>query len=424
MSESESADIGSRVQLIVDVLARSLDRAVLLDDESLTPITYSRQLGELDDVRMYSVLQRGIRPDVKVEFFAFGIGTATDACWTPALPEHGMMTRFCVPICSADDRFGYLWVLDPEQSLSERGQQLARQAGRDLLEVLDRRNAALRAIESSNQALIARLLECETDELFERLLPELQEADIARPRSLVSVYAFEPEPAGPPGPVERSLTLRLRMASTEPTHKWFALAGKPTAAVAVSTPDSSPDPARTSAALLHAIEYAYGEQPVIGWSGERLPISEAAQAFRHARLAMTVAQIGASSEVVTSWTGLGSWKTLALLADAYSDRPADLAGLVHPGIVGLIEKDRGDLVHTLDIYLAHGGDVRKSADALHLHRSTLYYRIEKITEAVGQDLSDGEARFELMLSIRLAYLAGLYRHSPSHSTDQGLPTTV
>jgi DNA-binding PucR family transcriptional regulator len=45
---------------------------------------------------------------------------------------------------------------------------------------------------------------------------------------------------------------------------------------------------------------------------------------------------------------------------------------------------------------------------LHLHRSTLYYRLEKITEALG-DLRDGEARFDLMLSIRLANLARLYR---------------
>ncbi|MGZ5396135.1 MAG: hypothetical protein ACXWEI_11885, partial [Mycobacterium sp.] len=39
-----------------------LDRAVLLDDESLTPITHSRRFGKLDDVRMYCLLQRGIRP--------------------------------------------------------------------------------------------------------------------------------------------------------------------------------------------------------------------------------------------------------------------------------------------------------------------------------------------------------------------------
>lgn len=65
-----------------------------------------------------------------------------------------MMSRFCVPLCSAKERLGYLWVLDPERSLSDDGQELARQAGRDLLAVLDRSNAALRAEESAHQALL------------------------------------------------------------------------------------------------------------------------------------------------------------------------------------------------------------------------------------------------------------------------------
>ena len=50
---------------------------------------------------------------------------------------------------------------------------------------------------------------------------------------------------------------------------------------------------------------------------------------------------------------------------------------------------------------------------MHLHRSTLYYRLEKITQALGDDvadLTDGEARFNLLLSIRLARLAQLRRH--------------
>ncbi len=98
MTDSAPGGIGPHVQSIVDVLAQSLDRAVLLDDESLTPITHSRQFGELDDVRMYSLLQRGIRPEVKAKFYSFGIDRATEAFWTPALPEHGMMSRFCVPI--------------------------------------------------------------------------------------------------------------------------------------------------------------------------------------------------------------------------------------------------------------------------------------------------------------------------------------
>jgi sugar diacid utilization regulator len=408
MSDSAPVATGPHVQSIVDVLAQSLDRAVLLDDESLAPITHSRQFGQLDDVRMYSLLQRGILPEVKAKLFSIGIGTATEAFRTPALPQHAMMSRFCVPICSADERFGYLWVLDPDRSLSDDGQELARQAGRDLQVVLDRRNADLRAAESYLQALLARLLETGTGASSEQILQELQENDVAQPDSRVSVFAFEPNVAGPSDPVQRTMSLRLRLIATEPSHLWFAVAGQPTAIIAVSRPEANVNARQVPPAVVRAIEAVYGRRPAIGWSGERVPISQAAQAFRNARLALTLAEIGASENKVAVWTELDSWRTIAILADSYSRNPKDLAALVNPGIVDMVENGRDDLIHTLDAYLTHGCDARKTAEALHLHRSTLYYRLEKITEAVGGDLRDGEARFELMLSIRLANIARLY----------------
>jgi hypothetical protein len=327
MSDSTPAGIGPHVQSIVDVLAQSLDRAVLLDDESLTPITHSRQFGELDEVRMYSLLQRGIRPEVKAKFYSYGIGRATEAFWTPALPEHGMMSRFCVPICSAKERFGYLWVLDPERSLSNDSQQLARQAGRNLQAVLDRRNAALRADESAQQALLARLLENGAGESSELLLQELHEKDIAQPDSRVSVFAFEPDFATPCDPVERALSLRLRLAAAEPSHRWFALAGQRTALIAVSRAEARIDVLRVSPAVADEIDATYGKRPAIGWSGDRLPISQAAQAFRNARLALTLAEIGLSNKNVAVWTELGSWKNHRassgqLLTKSRGSRPA------------------------------------------------------------------------------------------------------
>jgi DNA-binding PucR family transcriptional regulator len=406
MSDTAPAAIGPHIQSIVDVLAQTLDRAVLLDDESLAPITHSRQFGQVDDVRMYSLLQRGILPEVKAELFSIGIGTATKAFWTPALPQHGMMPRFCVPICSASERFGYLWVLDPERSLSDDDQELARQAGRDLQAVLDRRNADERAAESHLQALLSRLLE---NEASEALLQELQDKDIAQPDSRVSVFAFEPNGAGTSEPVQRIMSLRLHLISTEHSHRWFAVAPGPAAVLAVSRPETRVNARRVSAAVVHAIESVYGRRPAIGWSGERVPILQAAQAFRNARLALALAEIGVSDKKLAVWTELGSWRTIAILADSYSKNPRDLAELVHPGIVDLVGSGRDDLIHTLDVYLTHGCDVRKTAEALHLHRSTLYYRLEKITEAIGGDLKDGEARFELMLGIRLANMARLYR---------------
>jgi PucR C-terminal helix-turn-helix domain len=402
------ADVHARAQTIVDTLAEALGKPVLLDDESLTPVAYSRQIGDLDEVRLHSVLQRDVDPEVRADSLAFGVGTAKEAFWSPALPRRGMASRFCVPICSDRERFGYLWVLDPTHSLTEQDQELACQTGRELRALLDRDSAVRRAAETARQTLIARLLGRETDEPFEQILPALREMDIAEPDSLVSVFAFRFESGRVADSMENTLPLRLRLSATEPSHTWFISPGNPTAIVAISAPRLRADPPKVSAAVVRALEHIYGERPAIGWSGRRLPINEAPQAFQNARSALSIAEVGAFSEAVTTWTELGSWRTVAVLAQGFTNNPADLVPLIHPGILSLIREERGDLVHTLDVYLGLGGDARKTAATLHLHRSSLYYRLEKIAEAVGGDLHDGDARFELMLGIRLAYLARIY----------------
>ncbi|MGV0779300.1 PucR family transcriptional regulator [Mycolicibacterium sp. XJ775] len=403
MSDPVSADFSVRMQLIVDVLAQTLDRAVLLDDEELTPITHSRQLGELDDVRVHSVLQRETRAEVKAALFEFGIGSADSAVWIPAFPQHNLMPRFCVPVRSASERFGYLWIIAPEGSLSEDGQRLAERAGADLLAILDRRNAALRAEESAQQGLLMRLLAADEPALAQTVVRELHGRAMVEPDDVVQIFRFEPTLDGAGNPADRSMALRLRLTATDRTHRWYTLAGSPTTIVAVSRTGS----AAAAETVAGAVRASYGTHLAIGTSGVALPITQAALGFRHASLALTLAGVGASSTQVADWSALGSWRTLALLGQAY-DRDR-LGELVHPGIVSLIEQGRDDLLRTLETYLANGGDVRRTSEDMYLHRSTLYYRLEKLTEAVGSDLSDGETRFELMLSLRLARLAGLYR---------------
>ncbi|OBA92237.1 hypothetical protein A5666_01615 [Mycolicibacterium fortuitum] len=403
MSDPVSADFSVRMQVIVDDLARALHRAVLLDDEDLTPLTHSRQLGELDDVRVHSVLQRETRAEVKAALFDFGIGTADSALWIPAFPQHNLMPRFCVPVRSASERFGYLWIIVPDGALPEGGEQLAEQAGAALLDILDRRNAALRADESAAQRLLMRLIATEDPEQAPAVVAELHTRGMAEPHDVVQVFRFEPD--GAHDPADRSLALRLRLTATDRSRRWYTLAGSPTTIVAVAP--SEADSATTADTVAEAVRASYGSRPAIGSSGAALPITQAALGFRQASLALSLAEIGAGGGQVSDWSALGSWRTLAVLGRAYGANR--LVELVHPGIVGLIEQGRDDLLRTLETYLANGGDVRRTAEEMFLHRSTLYYRLERLTEAVGGDLSDGETRFDLMLGLRLARLAGLYR---------------
>jgi DNA-binding PucR family transcriptional regulator len=64
-------------------------------------------------------------------------------------------------------------------------------------------------------------------------------------------------------------------------------------------------------------------------------------------------------------------------------------------------------VDTLETYLELAGDARATAEALSLHRATLYYRLNRIEEITGARLKTGDDRLALHLGLRLARLSGL-----------------
>jgi hypothetical protein len=69
----------------------------------------------------------------------------------------------------------------------------------------------------------------------------------------------------------------------------------------------------------------------------------------------------------------------------------------------LIEYDdnkHADLVHTLSSYLECGGNYDDTAAALHIHRSTLRYRLTRIRQLTGADLRNVDTRFNLHAATR------------------------
>jgi DNA-binding PucR family transcriptional regulator len=58
-------------------------------------------------------------------------------------------------------------------------------------------------------------------------------------------------------------------------------------------------------------------------------------------------------------------------------------------------------VNTLDVYFKSGGSYDATAKTLHLHRNTLKYRLQRVREVSGHDLSDAETKFNLQLATRV-----------------------
>lgn len=62
--------------------------------------------------------------------------------------------------------------------------------------------------------------------------------------------------------------------------------------------------------------------------------------------------------------------------------------------------DGTDLVPTLATYLDLGGRYVDTARALSVHRNTLRYRLDRITEISGHDLADVDTKLNLHLALR------------------------
>lgn len=62
---------------------------------------------------------------------------------------------------------------------------------------------------------------------------------------------------------------------------------------------------------------------------------------------------------------------------------------------------RSELVETLERFLEHSGSWQRCAAAMHVHVNTLRYRIGRVEELTGRDLSSLEHRVDLFLALKL-----------------------
>jgi DNA-binding PucR family transcriptional regulator len=82
---------------------------------------------------------------------------------------------------------------------------------------------------------------------------------------------------------------------------------------------------------------------------------------------------------------------------------------LHPGLEGLLaDAQYLPLLETLETYLDLAGSAVATSKALRLHRTSLYYRLQRVEELARTDLKDGGERLALHLSLKLARLSGRY----------------
>jgi DNA-binding PucR family transcriptional regulator len=130
------------------------------------------------------------------------------------------------------------------------------------------------------------------------------------------------------------------------------------------------------------------------------------RAASEALLAANVAQGGADGAAL-AFEQTGAYR---LLLSAMSENPSELqrfyAETVEP-LLAYDEQYETELVRTLATFLEADGNVAGTAQRLFTHRHTIYYRLERVRELSGLDVSSSDGREKLSLGLKAMRVLGI-----------------
>jgi PucR family transcriptional regulator, purine catabolism regulatory protein len=142
--------------------------------------------------------------------------------------------------------------------------------------------------------------------------------------------------------------------------------------------------------------------------GRALPAVDARRTFHEARCALEALALGVASAEgngsapekprVATYKDLGSFQLLLSLQDEEALR------LFCDSILGPIEASEGpyggELMRSLEAFIEENGQWERAARRLYCHRHTLRYRIRRVEELTGRNLSSARDRIEFWLALR------------------------
>lgn len=145
-------------------------------------------------------------------------------------------------------------------------------------------------------------------------------------------------------------------------------------------------------------------RPFLAVGGKTVRLADYYVSYSEALKALSVVTSRFQDIGFALFNELGSYTVLHQLNDTYI---SDL--FIQNHLSPLLQYSEGksmDLLQTLRVYLEHNGNIKETAEDLFIHRSSLLYRLEKITNLLNVDLNDSEQRFNLMMAYKLYDLYG------------------
>ncbi|MFV0375174.1 PucR family transcriptional regulator [Microbacterium sp.] len=377
----------------VQALADRIGRPIIVFDADFAVAAFSVHEADVDSARLAMILSRKSSTRAMRMIREHRVQHSTGAVLLP--PVDGTPPRVVASLRFDGLITGYLSYVPRDDETADERESPAVAIGRD----------ELGAMLAARQAGVSRRAE-RTD----RLVADLLDGDLAQRQSAAEDLAR----LGLVGTADGYAVLLARSTQTGRT-SGLALRKTLTSILAECASRSAGAMIEGQAVAVVADSVATGRlrelcrtddfSTVHVGVGPSVPVLTDAAVSRHrAQIAMDATVLDPTQySRIAFWDELGIDRLLLQLPLTQ----LTVADLPEPVRRLLREASNADFVRTLEAYLDNGGDAQRTAGHLHIHRSTLYYRLDRVRELIHVDLADGIVRRELHTALRIARLAGL-----------------
>jgi hypothetical protein len=384
------------LQDLVDTLSARLQRSVAVDDAGLRLLASSAHFEDVDSARLGSLVGRRVSGGVRDYAMAAGVQCWHEPTMLPANPALGLeRPRLGYPLRSRYELLGFMWLID-DGTLTDSDVDVAREWAERMEDLLTLKAQSTIDADVESEALLLALVTADAS-VRRQAADDLRDLGIFRRATAFSAsvlkVAHDDERVAAAA-ARHGITQAMRSHPRDQvvhaidSHRSILVVGH---RVAPNRAQSS-----TAAEAVHAavVRYDPGVAAVAA-IGVGCPVDELDRVHQAVDQAMVAADVGlANGAPVTTWSD----QPLDMLLQSWL-RDGLPAHLVPPEIRRL-EEQPAELVEIVREFLDACGNVAPIATKLHLHRTTIYYHLNRLRETAGIDLNDGPTRLMVHLWLK------------------------
>ncbi|MEU0316458.1 helix-turn-helix domain-containing protein [Nocardioides sp. NPDC006273] len=398
---------------VANAIGALLDAPVTIEDRSSRVLAFSGRQDEADASRVETVIGRQVPERYARMLTDLGVFRELYRENRPVVVDPARLDedriskqRVAIAVRAGDEVLGSIWAAMDGEVTPERSAALRDAASLVALHML-RVRAGADVQRRLRTDLVSSVLEGGAgarDALGRLGLAGRPVVVLALALRHESSVDHEPDPGGASSLQRAADALAVHLSAAVPASAVAVVGG--VAYALVPLPGDGAEPEERAARLAREFCERLGARlpVVVGVGGVASDVSAIVASREAANRALRVLRDGVAPGTAS--------RSVARLSDVYTQslllELRDLAAARGERPVGPIarlldydERNDSGLSETLDAWLDANGDVRTAAATLFIHPNTLRYRLRRLEQVSGLDLSDPEQRFAAMLQLRI-----------------------